>query len=183
MNAAPWPPSAGAFNASVRAGLLNSKTLAKADFFTGNLCLRTFRRRLCACGAGDWISTSCCTFSSQMQPTLQPVLQIYIRSCVSTHTASVQATTLCPGTARCRASQTHTHAQLPPTWQVIAEQDAKTSQLALMQPVTPERAHTELNVANLRYFNGSEETVTFMSKVKHKKEKSFTHTGWISRFL
>lgn len=109
MNAAPWPPSAGAFNASVRAGLLSSKTLAKADFFTGNLCLRTFRRRLCACGAGDWISTSCCTFSSQMQPTLQPVLQIYIRSCVSTHTASVQATTLCPGTARCRASQTHTH--------------------------------------------------------------------------
>lgn len=42
MNTAPWPLSAGAFNASVRAGLLSSKTLAKADFFTGKLYLRSF---------------------------------------------------------------------------------------------------------------------------------------------
>lgn len=49
MNAAPWPLSAGAFNASVRAGLLSSKTLAKADFFTGKLDLRSFGRRMCAC--------------------------------------------------------------------------------------------------------------------------------------
>ena len=49
MNAAPWPPSAGAFNASVGAGLLSSNTLAKADFFTGKLDLRSFGTRLCVC--------------------------------------------------------------------------------------------------------------------------------------
>ncbi len=49
MNAAPWPQSAGAFNASVRAGLLRSNTLAKADFFTGKLYLRSFGMRLSVC--------------------------------------------------------------------------------------------------------------------------------------
>lgn len=43
MNTAPWPLSAGAFNASVGAGLPSSKTLAKADFFTGNPCRRTLK--------------------------------------------------------------------------------------------------------------------------------------------
>lgn len=49
MNAVPWPQSGGAFNASVRAGLLSSNTLAKADFFTGKLYLRSFGMRLCVC--------------------------------------------------------------------------------------------------------------------------------------
>ena len=56
MNAAPCPLSAGAFNASVRAGLLSSKTLAKADFFTGNLCLKYFEALcvcVCVCVVGD----------------------------------------------------------------------------------------------------------------------------------
>lgn len=41
MNAAPWPPSAGAFQTSVGAGLLSSSALTKADFLTAAL-LRSF---------------------------------------------------------------------------------------------------------------------------------------------
>lgn len=37
----------GALNASVGAGLLSRKTLAKADFFTGKLHLRSFGRCVC----------------------------------------------------------------------------------------------------------------------------------------
>lgn len=48
MNAAPWPQSAGAFGASVGAGLLSGNTLAKADF-TGKLYLRRFVEALCVC--------------------------------------------------------------------------------------------------------------------------------------
>jgi len=90
MNAAPWPLSVGAFNASVRAGLLSSKTLAKADFFTGNrasgpleggcVCMCVY-----VCVAGDWILTCCCTFSSKTQPTPQPVPHIYHTQRVAGH--------------------------------------------------------------------------------------------------
>lgn len=48
MNAAPWPPSAGAFQTSVGAGLLSSSALAKADFLTAAL-LRSFGRRSSTC--------------------------------------------------------------------------------------------------------------------------------------
>ena len=112
MNAAPWPRSAGAFSASVGAGLLSYNTLAKADFFTGKLYLRSFEGgSVRVCVAGAWISTSCCTFSSQLQPTTQPVQQIYQELCrhakahskctrthTRTHTSSVRAVMSCPCT-------------------------------------------------------------------------------------
>lgn len=64
MNAAPWPPSAGAFQTSVGAGLPSSSALAKADFLTAAL-LRSFgwRPRGRARVYGEsWISTtSCCS--------------------------------------------------------------------------------------------------------------------------
>lgn len=136
MNTTPWPLSAGAFNASVRAGLLSSKTLAKADFFTGKLYLRSFGRYVCVCFAGGWISASCCTFSSQMQPTPQPLQQIYsIMRCASTrintasrhtHTPQVFRPSCCVGLLY-SFSHIHAHIQLPPTSQVTGEQDAKTS--------------------------------------------------------
>lgn len=80
MNAAPWPASAGAFNASVRAaGLLSSKTLAKADFFYWKPVLEDLSK-------GHCVHVCVCLFqgiesaqaASQMQPTSQPALQTYI---------------------------------------------------------------------------------------------------------
>lgn len=62
MNAAPWPPSAGAFQTSVGAGLLSSSALAKADFLTAAL-LRSFgwrSRGRARVYVESWIPTTSC---------------------------------------------------------------------------------------------------------------------------
>lgn len=136
MNAAPWPLSAGAFNASVRAGLLSSKTLAKADFFTGNLCLKYFEGRLCVC-------VCVCVFRGL---DLNKLLHIFFSNAAYRYIRSwASGVAVCAG--RRSASkhdslysnhvQTRARTQLPPTSQVTEGQDAKTSCVVPSAASTP----------------------------------------------
>ena len=152
MSAAPWPLSARAFNASVRAGLLSSKTLAKADFFTGKLYLRSFGRSDCVCVCVCVYVCVCCValrcwaFGSQHAAAhfLLNCSQ-YIGNCAGTqkntrrppphtHThrkyASMQACKQGSLYSLSRAytcTHTSTYLQIPPTLQVNEKQYAKTS--------------------------------------------------------
>ncbi len=77
MNAAPWPRSAGAFNASVAAGLPSTNTLAKADFFTGKLYLRSFGLRLCVCAC-----MCTCTHAQQAAAQFLHKCSLHLNRCV-----------------------------------------------------------------------------------------------------
>lgn len=101
MNAAPWPPSAGAFQTSVGAGLPSSSALAKADFLTAAL-LRSFgwrsrgHARARACGVLDL-----------HDKLLQRSLHLHQHRYARAHGAGTEACALAPGTTRQRCMFVH----------------------------------------------------------------------------
>ena len=135
--------SAGAFSASVGAGLLSCNTLAKADFFTGKLYLRSFEGgSVCVCSC---VCVCVCVLQGlgSQQAAAHFLLNCslrlnrcsrYIRSCAGTqkHTASARTRahthTSAAAQRACGPScRVLAHTQLPPTSQVTEEQDARTS--------------------------------------------------------